>query len=63
MADDIDEQMYEETKRRVDPRRTGDVLERLEWRLMYGEYGTPLGIKVIGCAIVALLTLILYRIW
>lgn len=63
MADDHDELMLEEAERRADPSRSGNALERIEWRLMYGEYGTPLGIKIIGYTIIALLALIVWRIW
>jgi hypothetical protein len=60
MATDPDELILEEAERRADPRRVGDVLERIEWRL---QYGGLLGLKVIGWIIVVLLALILWRIW
>jgi len=63
MATDPDELMLEEAERRADPRRVGDTLERIEWRLQYGEYGGLLGIKLIGGIIVVLLALILWRLW
>lgn len=63
MATDPDELMLEEAERRADPRRVSDVLERIEWRLQYGEYGGLLGLKVIGWILVVLLALILWRLW
>ena len=63
MATDPDELMLEEAERRADPRRVGDTLERVEWRLQYGQYGTPLALKLLGWTIVALLVLILWRLW
>ena len=66
MATDPDELMLEDDERREDPRRVGDVLERIEWRLwrlQYGEYGGLLRLKVVGWIIVVLLALILWRLW
>ena len=60
MMDELD---AEEAEHRADPRRVGDILERVEWRLTHGEYGTPLGVKIIGYAVITLLALILWRIW
>lgn len=39
------------------------VLERIEWRLMYGMYGTPTFVQWFACIISALLALILWRVW
>lgn len=63
MTDDPDELMLEEAERRADPRRVGDVLERIEWRLQYGEFGGPTGIKLALWIIAILLALILWRLW
>ena len=59
--DDPDEMKLVEAERRADPRRVGDVLERIEWRLQHGEYVAPR--SFVGWLIVALLALILWRVW
>lgn len=46
---------------RVEPGRVGDLVEQVGWRMQYGEYGTPLGLKIIGWAIIDLLRLVLWR--
>jgi hypothetical protein len=38
-------------------------LERLEWLWQYGQYGAPLSLQLIGWSLVALLALILWRVW
>ena len=43
--------------------RTPDALERIEWRLMYGEFGVPRGVYVMGITIIVLLGLIVWRLW
>lgn len=63
MDTDPDEFMLEEAESRADPRRVGDVLERIEWRLQYGEFGGLLSLKLIGWIIIVLLALILWRLW
>jgi hypothetical protein len=63
VTDDPDEMKLEEAERRMHPARVGDVLEKIEWRLMYGEYGGLTGIKIALWVIVGLLALILYRFW
>lgn len=63
MTTDPDERALEELERRSDPRRVGDVLERIEWRLMYGEYGGLTAIKIALWVIAGMLALILYRFW
>ena len=60
---DPDESEIDEAKRRADPRRVGDALERIEWLWEYGQYGFPLDLRLIGWSIVALLALILWRVW
>ena len=62
MTDDPDELRLGEAERRADPRRVGDVLEKIEWRLMYGKYGGLTSIKVALWIIVVLLVLILSRL-
>ena len=63
MSDDPDEAALEEIERRMHPARVGDVLERIEWRLQYGEFGGLTGIKIALWIIVVLLSLILWRFW
>jgi len=63
MHTDPDEASLADAERRADPKRTGDILERVEWRLQYGECAAPPGLKVIGWLIVILLALILWRVW
>ena len=63
LSSDPDERQLEEAETRADPRRVGDILERIEWRLQYGEVGVPASFKFIGCVIMILLALILWRIW
>jgi hypothetical protein len=60
---DPDEAALQEVERRADPRRVGDALERIEWRLQYGEFGAPGSLKLIGWIIIVLLCLILWRLW
>ena len=62
-SDDPDELRLEHAEARVEPGRVGDLAEQIAWRMQYGEFGTPLGLKIIGWIIIALLGLILWRIW
>ena len=63
MSDDPDEYLAEEAERRIDPGRVGDLLEQIEWRLMYGKIGGLFSLKLAIWIIVVLLALILWRIW
>jgi hypothetical protein len=60
---DPDELRYEQAVRYKDPAMANQLLERIEWRLMYGEYGGLTSIKIALWAIVAMLGLILLRFW
>ena len=59
MTDDPDELRYEHEIQRKNPARAGDALEAIEVHL---RYGLPI-LKFLGWAIVALLALILWRVW
>ena len=59
MSDDPDEIKAEMEARRSRPLQTNDYLEAIDWHL---RYGLP-NLKFIGWVIVALLVLILWRIW
>lgn len=59
MSEDPDELRAENEAMHRNP---PDVLERIEWRLMYGKYEVP-GLYLVGGIIIALLALILWRIW
>jgi hypothetical protein len=63
MDEDADEYRLRKAEERADPMRMPDTVDRIEWRLMYGEFGTPNGIWFLGWTIIALLGLILWRIW
>jgi hypothetical protein len=63
MTDDPDERKLEEAERRMHPARVGDLLEHIDWRLMYGEFGGLTSIKIALWTIVGLLALILWRFW
>jgi hypothetical protein len=63
MRMESDEQQLKEAGRRADPRRAGDVLERVEWRLQYGEYKAPFRLNFLGWIIAILLALILWSVW
>ena len=62
MADDPDEYMLRKAMERADPMRVPDALEKIEWRLMYGEYGGLTSIKIALWVIVVLLALILLQL-
>jgi hypothetical protein len=61
--DDTDALTVGELEARVDLRRVGDRLERLESRLQNTRYDVAKSVELIGLAIVVLLALILWRIW
>jgi len=63
VSDDPDEYRMERDLQEKDPLRMPRTLDRIEWRLMYGEFGTPTGVWFLGWTIIALLGLILWRIW
>lgn len=63
MTDDPDEYRMQREWSRKDPLRVADAIERIEWLLMYGQHGAPLAVKLLGSVAVALLALILWRIW
>lgn len=62
MTTDPDELRYEQAVKYKDPALGIWLLERIEWRLMYGEYGGLTSIKLALLAIVAMLGLILWRL-
>lgn len=55
--------MMERAIARKDPMRVPDALEKIEWRLMYGEFGMPTGFYVMCWIIIALLGAIAWRLW
>ena len=59
MSDDPDELEMEHEIQRKDPLRVPDALDRIDSRL---QYGIP-ELKFIGWVIVALLAMILWRVW
>ena len=63
MAEDPDEYRLRKAMERADPMRVPDALEKIEWRLMHGEYKAPSSLGLVGWIVVALLGLILLRIW
>ena len=56
---DPDELEYEEHVARHDPLRMPDSIDRIDWRL---QYGIP-ELRFVGWVIVAMLGLILWRVW
>ena len=63
VSDDPDELMMERAIAEKDPLRMPKTLDRIEWRLMYGEFGIPTAVWFLGGIIIVLLSLILWRIW
>lgn len=59
MKDDPDEIMYEQAIRKKDPAIAIAAIEEIEVHL---RYGIP-SLKLLGWVIIALLTLILWRLW
>ena len=63
MSRDPDELEQEDLERRTDPKRVGDLLEHIDWRMQYGEYAGPVGWKFLAVVMVILQSLILWRLW
>jgi transposase len=48
MAEDPDEYRLRKAMERADPMRVPDALEKIEWRLMHGEYKAPSSLGLVG---------------